>query len=166
MSKIARSLRGRWRFIAVFFAVMLGALGLIANLFGARDGLCGISALSQGCVDLRLLPSPAQTAEQQRAGFIAGVAGKWSRLDRDCTDVVVYSVNEDSHGVYRIHGVAPNFDVVMQVVSIDPAGGVVTARATTPNAGGVRELWEFRLAGDQLSLRSPVGPDTALMRCA
>lgn len=158
--------RAPWAVLTALFVFLSALFGFVSNVGGARDAVCKLSAVHQACLDTGLILPAGPTAEEQQARLIDDVNGAWSRLDRDCTERVTYRVERDQSGVYRIRGAATDFESVMQVVAIDPAAGVITARATTPNAAGLRELWEHRPNGDVLALRDQAGTETTLARCA
>lgn len=158
--------RAPWAALTALFVMLSAVFGFISNLGGARDGVCKLDAVHQLCLDWGLITQEvAETPEAAQARLVGAVAGGWGRLDRGCADVVTYRVEQDEGGIYRIHGHAPGFESVMQITSIDPVAGAFHARATRPNAEGVRESWEFRPQGDVLALRDPLGTETVLGRC-
>lgn len=158
--------RTPWAVLTALFVLLSAVLGLVSNMSGARNAMCSLPAINATCVEWGLIMPPAPTAEELQRRLIESVNGAWGRLDRNCADTVTYRVERDDNGVYRIRGTAAGgFDSTMQVIAIDAAAGAITARATTPNEAGVRELWEYRPDGDVLAMRDQAGTETTLARC-
>lgn len=158
--------RTPWARLAALFVFLSAVLGFVSDIAGARSAVCSLPAINRACVEWGLVMLPAPTAEELQQRLIDSVNGAWGRLDRDCADTVTYRVERDENGIYRIRGTAAGgFDSTMQVIAIDAAAGAITARATTPNDDGVREVWEYRPDGDVLALRDQAGTETTLARC-
>ncbi len=162
--------RAPWGVLTALFVGVSAALGFVSNLGGARDAVCGMplaeaTCLSWGLIQPEPTPSaPVESVERQQARLLDGVSGVWSRLDRECNETVSFEIEREG-AIARIRSTAPNFESIMQVMTIDPSAGVITARASAPNEAGVRELWEYRPDGDVLAMRDPAGVDTTLARC-
>jgi len=157
--------RTPWASLTAIFLLASAVLGFVSNLGGARDAACSIAAINQYCVQYGLVTEPPPTPEELQAQLIDSINGVWGRLDRNCAETITYAVSKEGD-VYRIRGTAAGgFDSTMQVMSIDPATGAIVARASAPNADGVRELWEYRPNGDVLAMRDQAGTETTLGRC-
>jgi hypothetical protein len=142
--------RRPWPFVFGAAALVSAIVGFIANVGGARDALCSVSALNAWCGD-------------ERRELLQSLTGTWGRQDRDCSETVTYSLARSDDGIDRILGRAPNFESLMQVIAAED--GVVVARSTTPTRNGSREQWEFRPDGDRLVIYDKDGIATTLMRC-
>ncbi|MGE0530786.1 MAG: hypothetical protein AB7G40_17190 [Hyphomonadaceae bacterium] len=151
------------------FIGVSAALGFVSNLAGARNAVCGLSAINQACLDWGIVPSqaaatdPVQLTAEARQRLLNGVVGEWGRQDRGCTDVVRYSVARGDDGFDRITAAGVGFESVSQVVAAE--NGVIVARDTSPSESGTREQWEFRPNGDRLTLYDKDGVATTLVRC-
>lgn len=158
-----------WGLLTALFIGVSAALGFVSNLGGARDAVCGLGAINQTCLDWGLMPAqaattdPAELTVEARQRLLNGIVGVWGRQDRDCTDVVSYSVARGEDGVDRITAAGAGFQSFSQVIAAE--NGVIVARDAAPSASGAREQWEFRPDGDRLTLYDRDGVATTLVRC-
>lgn len=158
--------RSIWPISTAVFVVLTGAVGLVANMGGARDTLCSTQALASACTEWGLASVERAPTEELQASLIGSLSGVWGRLDRNCSETVTFTVEQSGGEPYRLRASAPGFEVVEQVISIDTAAGVVMTRSLTPNAQGLRETFEYRPDGDILSMRDAAGVDTTMARCS
>lgn len=161
--------RTPWRVLTAAFVFLSGVFGFISNVGGARDAVCKITAVHDVCVQWGLMipegaPNGPSLAEQQNR-LVRGIAGHWARGDRNCSVALDYAVTQGEDGHWRIRGTALNFNSTLQVETIDPAAGLVTARETRPGPSGLRAQWEFRPNGDILDIKDQAGTSTPLARC-
>lgn len=158
--------RRPWGVLTALFVSVSGILGFVSNLGGTRDVVCSIEAAAGLCRDwgLERAEAAAPDASGIRAALLASVEGSWGRQDRDCSDVVRYSVARVADGVDRIRASASGFASEAQVIAAE--NGVIVARDLAPSADGAREQWEFRPDGDRLTLYDKDGVATTLVRCA
>ena len=159
-----------WEIVGGGAIVASTALGLIANLGGARDGLCGITAARALCQNLGIVaappPDPAKLAAQARAKLIQSVTGEWDYQAGSCASPIGLTASTGTDGVTRLR-VAPASGAVTtgQVTSADPNAGVVVSRDITPEPGGTRAVWEWRPNGDEMTATDNAGAVTHLVRC-
>jgi hypothetical protein len=158
--------RAPWATLTAVFVFLSAVLGFVSNLGGARDAVCSIGAVHDACLRAGLIqPAGPSLAEQQRH-LVQAIAGHWARGDRDCNTALDYAVALGDDGrTYRIRATAPGFDSTLQVESIDPSAGLVTARETRPGPSGLRQEWQFRPNGDILDIKDQAGTSTPLARC-
>lgn len=156
--------RAPWAAFTALFVFASVALGFVSNLGGARDAMCSLAAVNASCVQWGLVvPQASETTAEVRRRLLEGVVGRWGRQDRDCTDVLNYSVSHGTDGFDRITLRSANYESVGQVVAAE--NGVIVSRTTTPTPSGAREQWEFRPNGDQLIVSDKDGVSTTLVRC-
>jgi len=158
-------------------AIASGTLALVANLGGARDTVCSISAITEPCVRYGLIaeeaeiPPPADPAAifaAERVRLLDGLNGRWARGDldpltgkpRDCSQSLSIEVVTSEDGVTRIRLTAEGFESRDQVESA--ADGVI--RVSGRDATGVVKDGRYEPNGDQLTYTSG-GVPTTLYRC-
>ncbi|MGE0531605.1 MAG: toll/interleukin-1 receptor domain-containing protein [Hyphomonadaceae bacterium] len=161
--------RAPWGAVTALFICVSAVLGFVSNLGGARDAVCGLSAINQTCFDWGLMPTqpattdPIEMTSEARQQLLESVVGVWGRQDRACIDVVRYSVARGDDGIDRITATGTGFQGVSQVIAAE--NGVIVSRDAAPSASGGREQWEFRPDGDRLTLYDKDGVATTLARC-
>jgi hypothetical protein len=158
---------GRWRLAGAAAAVLVVAvMGVVANVGGARDGLCRFAGTCPQLATAAAVraPDPAALAAKARAELIQSMAGGWSRGDQSCAQPIAIKVATDPHGVTRITvTTAKGFSSTGQVLAAD--NGAIVTRDTTPTSGGAREQWEYRPSGDAMTVVDKNGVTTTLVRC-
>jgi len=161
--------RTPWATLTAVFLFASAIFGFVSNLGGMRDAVCNTNESTyQFCIDNALIRPPVDPVvvqRQARERLMQSLAGTWGRLDRDCANSVSFTVEQGEGDIYRIRSVAEGFDSIMQVTTIDTDNSVITARQTLPGQSGLRETWEYRPNGNELSMRDAAGTETTLARC-
>ena len=170
-----RTKRPAWGLFATAFAFISSLVGLAANLGGARDAVCGLSALNATCERAGLLSAPrsggepdaAEIAAQVRAALLGKVEGNWGNVGQagtsSCATSLQYSVEKRGSEDFIIVRDTQGFESVARVASAD--GASIFTRTVTPveQAGA---QWELRLEADRLIQVDAANVGTTLVRCA
>ena len=170
-----RKKRPAWGLLATAFALISSLVGLAANLGGARDAACGLSALHATCERAGLLPASAsivipdagQSAAPARAALFAKVEGDWGNVGQDgtssCTTSLHYSVEKRGAEDFIIVRGAQGFESVARVAGAE-ASSIFTRTVTPVEQAGAQ--WELRLEADRLIHVDAANVGTTLVRCA
>ena len=162
--------RTPWAALTSVLVFIGAALGVIANFDGARSALCSIDAVRPVGQSIGLCgaEAPPEAAGPTRESILASLNGVWSNthIEPRCAIVMNMAVTRGEDGVDRLRVTdGQGFDSTLQVVSVDPAGRMVSVRDAEE-----RE-YRYHVAGDALELTEPPSAEdprpriTPLIRC-
>jgi hypothetical protein len=156
--------RAPWATLAAVFAVLSAVLGFIANLGGARDTVCSLSALESVCARAGIV-SDTSSAPDARATLLSRVTGVWgnqaSAEDPACSTTLRYSV-ERREGEDMIVAHGETYESVGRVLSAE-GSSIFTRAISPPEEAGMQ--WQIEPEADLLTLTDRNGVKTPLVRC-
>jgi len=153
-----------WATLAAAFAVLSAVLGFVANLGGARDAVCSLSALENVCARAGVVSNTA-SALDARATLLSRVTGVWGNQagaeGPACSTTLRYSV-ERHEGEDMIVAHGETYESVGRVLSAE-GSSIFTRAISPPEEAGMQ--WQLEPEADLLTLTDRNGVKTPLIRC-
>lgn len=157
-----------WEVLGATGAAAAAIVGIVSNIGGARDTLCGIGPLKSACrtwgLTAPLPPDPALVAAAARLKLVRSVNGVWGRQNDSCANSV--AITTDAIGsqinIRGAHGFSSSGDVV----TVDTDKRVIFTRNSAGTAIDPHAEWEYHPSGDQLTVIDKDGTPTTFVHCS
>lgn len=156
-----------WEALGAVAAAAAAMVGVISNLGGARDTLCGIGPLKSTCQGWGLTPpssDPALTAAAARLNLVRSINGIWGRQNDSCAHSIAITTDAAGSRIY-IRG-AKGYSSSGDVVTVDTDKRVIFTRNTAGTSMDPHAEWEYHPSGDQLTVIDKDGTPTTFVHCS
>ena len=155
-----------WEALGATAAAAAAIVGVISNLGGARDTLCGVRSLKPACQAWGLTAPPSDpvlAAKAARLTLVRSVDGIWGRQNDSCANsiAITTNVNGSQISVRGAHGYVSSGDIV----TVDTDKRVIFTRNAAGTVVGPHAEWEYHPSGDQLTVIDKDGTPTTFVHC-
>ena len=165
---VAKRRRPRaWEALGATAAAVATIAGVVANLGGVRDTMCGIGPLKPACQGWGLAAppptDPAIAAAASRLNLLRSVNGVWGRQNDSCSHSITITTNATGSQI-EVRG-ANGYASSGDVVTVDTDKRVIFTRNTVGTAIDRHAEWEYHPTGDQLTVIDKDGTPTTFVHC-